>query len=144
MAITHIPAAGDVLMCEFGPDPASITAPGVMKGPLAVPPEIFKYRPVAVLSTIDKLSIVVPFSTSQPRYTRASHVHVPVGTYRFLTGAGDSWLKADLIEAVSHARLDRLRIGGVYQRATLTRDHLKDLRAACLNALQLGRLASSL
>lgn len=142
--IAHVPAPGDVLMCEFGPDPRSIIAPGVMTGPLAVPPEIYKFRPVAVLSTFGKISIVVPFSTSQPKILRRYHVHIPSGSYGFLSKSNDSWLKADLIEAVSHTRLDRILIHGTHGRANLTKDHLKELRAACLNALQLGRLASSL
>ena len=144
MTISFMPAAGDVLMCEFGPDPASVTQPGIMRGPLAVPPEIYKYRPVAVLSTLGKLSIVVPFSTARPGSPRACHVLVPLGSYGFLTKTSDSWLKADLIESVSHERLDRIRTGGVFQRASLGAVHLKALRAACLNALQLGRLAQSL
>lgn len=143
MAISHIPSAGDVLNCDFGPDPESVVTPGVMYGPLAVPPEIFKLRPVAVLSTIGKISIVVPFSTSEPKVIKNYQVHVLKGTYGFLTGSADSWLKADLIEAVSHARLDRLRVGGVFQRARLSPQHLKELRIACLHAIQLGRLAAS-
>ena len=144
MPITHIPAAGDVLMCDFGPDPRSITPPGVMRGPLAVPPEIFKVRPVAVLASINKLCIVVPFSTSAPKSPRPYYVHVPAGTYQFLTNSNDSWLKADLIEAVSHQRLDRPYVGGKFGRANLTTAHRQALRAACLNALQLSKLVQYL
>ena len=74
--IAHVPAPGDVLMREFGPDPRSIIAPGVMTGPLAVPPEIYNFRPVAVFSTLGKLSIVVPFSTLQSKILRQYHVHI--------------------------------------------------------------------
>ncbi len=77
-------------MCEFGPNPSSITSPGVMKGPLAVHPEIYKLRPVAVLSAIGKLVIVVPFSTSQPKNPRPFHVHIPADRYGFLTNSADS------------------------------------------------------
>jgi uncharacterized protein YifN (PemK superfamily) len=111
-----------------------------MKGPLAVPPEIYKVRPVAVLATINKLCIVVPFSTSAPKSPRPYYVHVPVGTYQFLSSAEDSWLKADLIAAVSHQRLDRPFVAGKYARANLTAAHRQALRAACLNALQLSKL----
>jgi uncharacterized protein YifN (PemK superfamily) len=144
MPIKHIPAAGDMLMCEYGPDPTSISRPGVMKGPLAVPPEIFKLRPVAVLASINQLCIVVPFSTSAPRSVRPYYVHIPVGSYPFLSNATDSWLKADLIEAVSHRRLDRMLVGGRYARANLTTAHKKELHAACLSSLQLSRLAEFL
>jgi uncharacterized protein YifN (PemK superfamily) len=144
MPIVHIPAAGDVLMCDYGPDPMSIAPPGVMKGPLAVPPEIFKFRPVAVLASNNKLSVVVPFSTSVPKHPRPYHVHIPVGTYQFLTSSDDSWLKADLIEAVSHQRLDRPFVAGRYGHANLTVEHRQALRVACLNALQLGSLAKHL
>jgi uncharacterized protein YifN (PemK superfamily) len=144
MPITHMPAAGDVLMCDYGPDPLSISPPGVMKGPLAVPPEIFKVRPVAVLANHSKLCVVVPFSTSEPKHPRPYYVHIPAGTYQFLTRADDSWLKADLIESVSHQRLDRPFVAGRYGRANLTTEHRTALRAACLNALQLGALAKYL
>ena len=144
MPITHIPAAGDVLMCDYGPDPMSIAPSGVMKGPLAVPPEIFKVRPVAVLASINTLCIVVPFSTSAPKSPRPYYVHVPVGTYQYLTSSDDSWLKADLIEAVSHRRLDRPFVAGRYGRANLTTAHRQALRAACLNAMQLSKLVQFL
>lgn len=144
MPINFIPSAGDVLMCEYGPDPAAIVTPGIMKGPLAVKPEIWKLRQAAVLSNFGKLAIVVPFSTSTPKSALNFHVRIPAGTYPYLTMGSDSWLKADLIETVSHDRLDRCRVGGQYQRVRLNAMHLKALRAACLHALQLGRLTQHL
>jgi uncharacterized protein YifN (PemK superfamily) len=140
MAITFIPTAGDVIMCEFGPDPASIVTPGVMRGPLAVKPEIWKFRQAVVVSSFGRLAIVVPFSTSQPNTAKNYHVHIAAGTYPFLTTASDSWLKADLIETVSHDRLDRCQVAGKYQRVRLTPAHLMALRAACLHSMGLGRL----
>jgi len=140
MPIRFIPAAGDVLMCEFGPDPASITTQGVKKGPLAVPPEIFKLRPIAVLSSFSNISIVVPFSTAAPNFPKPYHIHFPVGAYPFLSQSKDSWLKADLIESVSHARLDRCMVDGIYRRVRISENHLKRLREACLNAMQMGHL----
>ena len=144
MAITFIPAPGDVVMCEFGPDPAAIIAPGVMRGPLAVKPEIWKFRQAAIVSSFGKLAIVVPFSTSQPHTAHNYHVRIGAGTYAFLTKGSDSWLKADLIETVNHARLDRCLVGGRHQRVSLTHGHLRELRAACLHSLGLGRLAQHL
>ena len=131
-------------MCEFGPDPAAITAPGIMRGPLAVKPEIWKFRQAAVVSSFGKLAIVVPFSTSRPNAARNYNVHIAAGTYPFLTKASDSWLKADLIETVSHDRLDRCQVAGKFQRVCLTAAHLQALRVACLHALGMGQLGQHL
>ncbi|MGB8819014.1 MAG: hypothetical protein WCC66_13940 [Rhizobiaceae bacterium] len=144
MAITFLPGPGDVLMCEFGPDPAAIVAPGIMRGPLAVKPEIWKFRQAAVVFIFGKLAIVVPFSTSRPNAARNYHVHIVAGTYPFLTTASDSWLKADLIETVSYDRLDRCQVAGKFQRVCLTTAHLKALRVACLHALGMGQLTGHL
>lgn len=144
MAVTFIPTAGDVVMCEFGPDPSAIVAPGVMRGPLSVKPEIWKFRQVAIVSSFGRLAIVVPFSTSRPKIARNYHVHIVAGSYPFLTTANDSWLKADLVTTVSHDRLDRCQVAGRYQRVNLTSAHLKALRAACLHGIGLGRLVQHL
>jgi uncharacterized protein YifN (PemK superfamily) len=102
-----VPVPGQVVMCDFGPDPANIEAPGVMTGPLAVVPEIWKVRQAVVLSARFGIATVVPMSTSVPRKVDHCHVRIPAGTYPFLSTHEDSWIKAELIESASNTRLDR-------------------------------------
>ena len=59
-------APGQIVMVEFGPDPRSIAPPGIMRGPLAVLPEIYKERHAIVVTTTSGLTTMVPFSTKAP------------------------------------------------------------------------------
>jgi uncharacterized protein YifN (PemK superfamily) len=135
------PAPGQVFICDFGPDPDSIVAPGVMRGPLAVKPEIWKDRHVVVLSSSFETTTVVPFSTKAPRSPTKVHHCIPAGTYAFMDQHEDSWLKGDLITTVSNSRLDRPFVGNRRTVVSLSKDDLRAVRKAVLNALRLGVLA---
>lgn len=140
MPITFTPGPNDVLMCEFGPDPRRITS-GVMAGPLAVPPEIWKRRHVVVVSHGQGgTCLVVPFSTEAPTRVRGFHHRIPAGSYPFFETGKDSWAKADIMEAVSYGRLDRVRIDGRFSTARLSDADFRAVRACALDALSLRRL----
>jgi len=135
---------GQVVICDFGPDPAALAPPGVMKGPLSVPPEMTKKRPAVVVGVERGMSIVVPLSTSQPRSERKYHVRIPRERYHFLSAKVDSWIKADLVIAVSNERLQRLYVEGTRTVLLILDEDLKSIRAALLHALSLGSLTSYL
>ena len=136
--------AGQVVMIEFGPDPREVVAPGIMVGPLGVLPEMFKERPGIVIATTSGLTTVVPFSTKEPPRVRGFHYCIPRGKYGGMSAIEDSWVKGDLLTTVSNARLDRPYVAGRRSRVMLDVADLKAVRAAVLNALQLGRLIPSL
>lgn len=144
MPITFRPAAGDCLLCEFGPNPVDPATYPVNVPPLAMSPEMYKQRQVAVLSTnaYGDLVTVAPFSTVPPRVLHGYHHFIAAGTYPFLSE--DCWLKGDMLMAVSKLRLDRLLINGRYGRAVLRPDDLKAVRECALEGLGLGRLAAHL
>jgi len=138
MPITFVPKPGGVLMCDFGPHPNDVVAPGVMHGPLAVLPEIHKNRPAVVVAAPSVgLAIMVPLSTEAPRDVRAYHYCIPAKKYQFLDQSVDSWAKADLIEAVSYKRLDRCRVAGAYKITWLNPDDFQAILACVKNALNL-------
>lgn len=97
MAINFHPKAGMVLMCDFSGN---------------VPPEIGKQRPVVVVTPAHvrrhELATVVPLSTKAPRVVLPYHYKLISQPY---PGASlKSWAKCDLVQTVSHARLDRVAI----------------------------------
>lgn len=129
MPIQFIPKPGAVLLCNFGPDPSIVPPQGFACGPVSVPPEMIKERPVVVIATPTGfgLSVVVPLSTKMPPKALPCHHCIPAGSYPFLDPNIDSWAKADLVQSVSFRRLDRLKVNG-FRAMTL-------LRAPDLNAI---------
>jgi mRNA interferase MazF len=125
--ITFHPNPGEVLMCDFEGN---------------VIPEMVKLRPVVVVAADHPagtpLCLVVPFSTRKPEIIRPVHFHVPAARYPF--SATDQWVKADLITHASFARLDRIRVGGRYQRWKLPRADLVEVQKCVLHALGFGYL----
>lgn len=106
-------------------------------------PEMVKLRPVVVVAADHPagthLCLVVPFSTRKPEIIRPVHFHVPAARYPF--SATDQWVKADLITHASFARLDRIRVGGRYQRWKLPHADLVEVQKCVLHALGFGYLA---
>jgi uncharacterized protein YifN (PemK superfamily) len=139
-----VPKPGQVVMCDFGPDPANIEPPGVMVGPLAVRPEIWKVRHAIVVSARFGITTVVPISSSVPRVPGRSTVHLPAGKYPFLSADEDSWVKAELIESASNSRLDRPYLAGRRSIVRVDDDDLKLVRQAILHALSLSSLTGHL
>jgi uncharacterized protein YifN (PemK superfamily) len=131
-------------MCDFGPNPENIADPGVLVGPLAVKPEIWKLRPAVVLSARFGLTTLVPVSTEPPRTVTRSHYHIPDGKYAFLAADEENWVKAELIETASNQRLDRPFLAGRRSIVHLDAEDLKAVRQAVLHALALGSLTEHL
>lgn len=138
------PFSGQVLMCEFGPNPDQIAPPGIMRGPLAVKPEIFKLRQVIVINAASELTTVVPLSTVAPRTPSKIHFKIEAGKYAFLDATDDSWVKGDLITTVSNQRLDRPFVAGRRETVKITPDDLKDVRKVILHALAMSSLVINL
>lgn len=134
------PMGGDVLICDYGPDPRSPSTFPLHRPPVGMAPEMWKERHVVVLATNaeGRLAVVVPLSTQEPTPQRGYHSFIAAGRYPFIRK--DSWIKADMVMSVSLDRLDRLIIGGHYGRASLTKADFKACRIAALNALGLGHL----
>lgn len=142
MAIIYKP--GQVMICNYGPDPRNIQAPGVMHGPLAVPPEMWKHRHVVVLSSGPHMAIVAPFSTKAPPSVQRFHHCIPAGTYPFMSATEDNWLKGDLMGSVSITRLDRPMVNGRHSSVYVSNDDMKAIQKAVLYALRLGTLGQHL
>lgn len=138
------PRGGQVLMCEFGPEPAKVQPPGLMIGPLGVSPEMFKERPAVVINASRGMTLVVPLSTGAPKTPQKYHYCIPAGTYPFLDPNDDSWVKADMLESVSNERLDRPFTGGKRQTVSVSTADFKKIRETVLHALALGRLTEHL
>lgn len=140
MPITFSPAGGDILMCDFGPDPLGRDTYPLAKGPCSVSPEMVKRRHVMVLSGRGMIFTVVPFSTVAPSPSRNFHLHIPPDTYPFFAAGEDNWLKGDMITAVSRSRLDRVLYAGKYQKASLSEADFAKGRECVLHAIGLGIL----
>lgn len=138
------PSPGQILICDFGPDPSKIVPPGITKGPLGVSPEMYKERHVVVLSAGRGITTIAPFSTSAPRSPQKFHYCLPAGSYAFFDPLEDSWLKADMLETVSNLRLDRPFVAGKRSTVKLTQAHLTEVRKAVLHWLGLSRLTDHL
>lgn len=125
MAIAFHPKAGTVLVCDF-------------RGYEA--PEIIKVRPVVVISAggfrRPGLVTVVPISARRPDPVQAIHVALEPGAVPGIAGV-ELWAKCDLVAAVSHARLDRIRLGrGAFATGQVSPATLQAIRLA--TALSIG------
>ena len=144
MPITFRPASGDILLCEFGPDPRDPETFPLNAPPVSVRPEMHKRRHVVVINSnvANDLIVVAPLSTLPPAPVKPYHYFIPAGRYPFI--GRDSWLKGDMLIAVSLARLDRLKVKGSLSRTPLNATDRRACQVAMLNALGLGRLGSLL
>jgi len=126
MAITFVPDAGDVLICDFSTG--------------FKPPEMVKIRRVVVLSPRSRVKfpstyIVVPISKTPPSAPDGCHCEFAARTYEFFDLVEPVWAKADMVSCVAHHRLDRIRVNGRYSRATIRKPDLHRIRVAVLHAL---------
>lgn len=140
MPITFIPRGGDVLMCNFGPDPADPSTYPLAAGPCSVSPEMVKYRHVMVLAAQASTVTVVPFSTVAPTPPRNFHHMIAADSYPFFAPGADNWFKGDMLTVVSSDRLDRIRFHGKFQQATLLAADFQRGRECALHGMALGRL----
>lgn len=127
-------------MCDFGPVPSDVAAPGVMSGPLSVAPEMTKVRHVVILTpgkSFKGTCVVVPLSTKIPTVVERHHHCFVTGTYPFLTGNQDSWVKADMITTVSYERLDRVRVGTSYLSPSISVADFERVKECVRHALTL-------
>lgn len=116
MPIQRRPAAGKVFNCDFSG---------------AVPPEMHSPHYVVVVSqkrrNAQKLCVVVPITSSRDQGApHDNHVILQSGDYPFIDR--ESWIKPELIKAVSFDRLSTLpdRLGG--EEARVSRE--------CLDAIK--------
>jgi len=134
---------GDVLLCDFGPDPREASVYPLKSGPISVPPEMTKIRQVVVISTPSAgLAIIAPFSTRQPAPMKPYHYFVAADRYPFFSQ--DCWLKGDMLQVVSRDRLDRLFFDGRHQRAALSKADYQAIRASVLAGIGLSYLKEHL
>ena len=124
MAITFVPDAGDVLMCDFD---------GFK------PPEMTKKRQVVILSPRARrvnpdTYIVVPISTTPPATLLGCHCELRRGAYPCFDPV-TIWVKCDMVTCVAAHRLDRVKVAGRYNRVQIRRDDLARIRSAVLHGL---------
>lgn len=122
MPITFAPRRGAILLCDFGPDGTNPAAFPLHRGPIGLPPEIWKVRRVIVVSpdamnhrhgTGPGLCTVVPCSATPPRTPADRDVFFAARSYRSFTR--DVWAHCSSAMPVSHARLDRVIAGQGYR-----------------------------
>ena len=129
--ITFTPSRGMILMCDF--DMAS------------VPPEMRKVRRVVVVSlkaynkrpsmqTPGKC-VVVPLSASAPRMPQPSHVSIPEDRYASITLP--VWAICEMVDHVSHTRLDRVSSGRRFLSDSINQDDMALIENALRHALGL-------
>jgi mRNA interferase MazF len=104
MAITFVPDAGDVLICDFDGFKA---------------PEMTKVRRVVVLSPRSRVTfpgtyLVVPISKTPPSRPEPHHCEFKPRSYHFFDQTESVWAKADMVCCVAAHRLDRVKINGRY------------------------------
>ena len=132
MALRFHPGPGAILLCDY--------ATGFKV------PEMVKIRPVIVISPRFRgragLSTVVPLSTTPPRPVMPYHCEVeptPRGPAPY--DAPTSWVKADMLATVGHARLKPMhrRVGPGTARKTvypaITAEELAKVRECVCHAL---------
>lgn len=140
MPIKYHPDQGSILICDF-------------KGFVA--PEMVKRRPVIVISprfrSRANLCTVIPLSTTEPR--PAAGYHFELNLEQPLPspyGATQMWAKADMICAVSFARLDLPFHGKddkgnrIYDQRKLSGDQLQELLCCTLTGMGLHNLTQHL
>jgi uncharacterized protein YifN (PemK superfamily) len=125
MAISFVPDAGDVLICDFSGFQA---------------PEMTKVRRVVVLSPRSRVMfpgtyLVVPISKTPPSIKEPHHCEFKPRDYHFFDLIESVWAKADMLTCVASRRLDRVKINGRYSRAQIRKEDLVLVRKAVLHAL---------
>lgn len=125
MAITFVPDAGDVLICDFSGFQA---------------PEMTKVRRVVVLSPRSRVTfpgtyLIVPISKTPPSRKEPHHYEFKARRYDFFDPIESVWAKADMLTCVASHRLDRIKMNGRYSRAQIRKEDLDSVRRAVLHAL---------
>ena len=78
--------------------------------------------------------VVVPFSATQPHVLKPSDIFFQAGPYQSLTM--DTWASCDSVMAVSHSRLDRVRIPhGMFSEEVLSDTDIRSLEEGLRHAL---------
>jgi mRNA interferase MazF len=142
MAISRHPAPGTILICDFD------------RG--FVEPEMVKPRPVVVISPAigarPNLCTVVALSSTPPNPVLPFHCTIMPNPP--LPPPWDqavrTWVKGDMIYAVSFARLDFIKLGKdvrgkrIYRYDVLDAAQMKDIKACVLRGLGMAQLAQYL
>jgi uncharacterized protein YifN (PemK superfamily) len=66
--------------------------------------------------------IVVPFSATPPANLTPAHLEFPADKYPSLTEL--TWALCDCIRSVSHARLDRVNVGGIFYSELISQEDM--------------------
>jgi mRNA interferase MazF len=141
MAIAEHPAVGTVLTCDFN------TGFEI--------PEMVKNRPVVVISpkiaNRPGLCTVVSLSTDPPAHVMPYHRQIDISPKLPTKWDSDGvWIKGDMVYAVAFRRLNFLSHGKgldgkrIYHYATVSDEHLKEIRACVLRAIGLSALTKHL
>lgn len=144
MAITFHPKPGMILMCDF--------TDGFQE------PELVKNRPVLVISPPiqerPKLVTVVGLSSQAPDRAMPYHMVLPKACLPNLGffQAKETWVKGDMIYAVSFQRLDLIKLGErnsvtgkrLYYQNRLGRENMKQVYGCVLAGIGLKDLIQHL
>jgi mRNA interferase MazF len=132
------PNAGQLLICDY-------------KG--FIVPEMVKKRLVIAISPRPRagqhLVHVIPLSTTEPQRILDHHISIKLPS--FITGLNnwqtDCWAKCDMINTVSYARLELIRLGKdsngrrIYSSYAIDKETLRSIRKA--TAKTMGLIISS-
>ena len=148
MAIDFSPKVGRVLECDYGCFTLMPNGKIDCNPDYHLPPEMVKKRLVVVLNgKFDgKSSIVVPLSQSRDESKIAKEMHILIPNTTISEASwypkNDEcrWVKADLIQQVSHERLYKLRTKRGHEPIVLPSHLVTEIQKAVIRAINAKEL----
>ena len=140
MAINFSPKVGQVLECDYGRH-----TDGAVNFDGHIPPEMVKNRLVVVLNgRLGGGCLVVPLSSTHDVQKTHKGFHVEVDGSDIVDllyfRQKTRWAKADMIQHVSAARLNRPRTERGYEKVNLTDELVERIQRAVIKAIGAQRL----
>jgi uncharacterized protein YifN (PemK superfamily) len=134
MPIAFVPQRRQILLCDFeyGRIKPSL---GKVRRALVVSPRSYNHRH----GFGPGRCLVVPFTATGPAEIRPAHVEFPSGKYVCLSEP--TWALCDCLRSVSHARLDRVNVGGEYQNEMISNEDMARVETGILHAVGLHEAA---
>jgi uncharacterized protein YifN (PemK superfamily) len=128
MAILFVPSRRQILICDFeyGKIDPSL---GKVRRAVVVSPRSYNRRH----GHGPGRCVVVPFSATAPHEITPAHLAFTDDVYSSLTEP--TWALCDCIRSVSHARLDRVNVGGVYQSEMISEEDMGRIEVGMRHAV---------
>lgn len=148
MAINFTPKVGQILECDYGEYQLDAHGVKIIHPDYRIPPEMIKNRLVVVLNgKIDPSAcLVVPLSTTHDHQKTFKGIHAEIPAAEipdFIYFKQQTrWAKADLIQQVSKARLDRPRTTRGHAVVQLSHAMVGEIQRAVIKAINASSLVT--